>query len=102
MIPAIEQHSDDIRRLCADYRVHSLSLFGSSATLHDDDAPHDLDFLVEFKPEAIDNYADAYFGLLEALQRLFGKPVDLVVESAIRNPLFLESIQKTRTELYAA
>ncbi|MYD37073.1 MAG: hypothetical protein F4X20_08770 [Dehalococcoidia bacterium] len=101
MIPAIEQHSDEIRRLCIDYRVQTLSLFGSSASLQDDDAPHDLDFLVEFKPEAIDNYADAYFGLLDALKRLFGKPVDLVVESAIRNPHFLESIKRTRTELYA-
>ena len=34
------------------------------------------------QPTAFDSYADAYFGLLESLEQLFGKPVDLVVGSA--------------------
>lgn len=47
-------------------------------------------------------YADRYFGLLEGLEQLFGRPVDLVVASAIRNPYFRESVERTKALLYAA
>ena len=45
-------------------------------------------------------YADAYFGLLEALERLFGRPVDLVSGTAIKNPYFRQSLEETRTLVY--
>ena len=45
---------------------------------------------------------NTYFGLLEALQSLFGRPVDLVMTRAIKNPYFLKSVNQTRTVLYAA
>jgi len=57
--------------------------------------------LVEFAPPIGPGYADRYFGLLEALEALFGRPVDLVVASAIKNPYFRESVEKTRELLYA-
>ena len=60
----------------------------------------DLDLVVEFKALPPGVYANTYFGLLEALQRLFKRPVDLVVESAIKNPYFLEAVEATRTPLY--
>ena len=102
MIPAIETRADELRRLCRRYGVRRLDLFGSAATGPYDPEESDLDFLVEFQPEALDAYADAYFGLLEALGRLFGWPVDLVVESAIKNPYFLQSVERTRTPVYEA
>ena len=61
-----------------------------------------LDALVEFQPAAFEAYADSYFGLMESLERLFGRPVDLVVSSAIKNPYFLQSVEKTRTPVYEA
>ena len=102
MSPAIEERTDELRRLCLYYEVRRLDLFGSAATGRDDPEESDLDFLVEFQPAALNAYADAYFGLLEALCRLFGRPVDLVVESAIKNPYFLQSVEQTRTPVYEA
>ena len=102
MIPVVEERSDELRRLCLTYSVRRLDLFGSASTgLYDPDES-DLDFLVEFQPAALNAYADAYFGLLEALGRLFGRPVDLVVESAIKNPYFLQSVEQTRIPIYEA
>ena len=102
MIPTIEERADELKRLCLAYGVRRLDLFGSASTgLYDPDES-DLDFLVEFGPEALEAYADAYFGLLDALGRLFGRPVDLIVESAIKNPYFLESVEQTRTRIYEA
>ena len=102
MIPAVEERADELERLCLIYGVRRLDLFGSASTgLYDPDES-DLDFLVEFQPAALNAYADTYFGLLEALGRLFGRPVDLVVESAIKNPYFLQAVEQTRTPIYEA
>ena len=98
----IEARADELKRLCLQYGVQQLDVFGSAATgRHDPDAS-DLDFLVEFQPSALSAYADAYFGLLDALGRLFGRPVDLVVASAIKNPYFRQSVEQTRTSVYEA
>jgi predicted nucleotidyltransferase len=39
---------------------------------------------------------------LESLQQLFERRVDLVVESAVKNPFFRETIERTKALLYAA
>ena len=102
MIPTIEERAEELKRLCLHYGVRRLDLFGSAATGRYDLEKSDLDFLVEFQPSAFDAYADSYFGLLEGLGQLFGRPVDLVVKSAIKNPYFLESVEQTRTSVYEA
>ena len=100
MIPAVEERADELKRLCLIHGVRRLDLFGSASAGRYDPDWSDLDFLVEFQPYALNAYADAYFGLLEALGRLFGRPVDLVVGSAIKNPYFLQSVEQTRTPIY--
>ena len=100
MIPTVEELADELKRLCCG--VRRLDLFGSASTALYEPNESDLDFLVEFQPVALDAYADAYFGLLEALGRLFGRPVDLVVESAIRNPYFRQSVEQAKTPIYEA
>lgn len=102
MIPAIQNQADSLRRLCLNYGVRRLVLFGSAATSTRLQDVGDLDFLVEFQPKAYKAYADTYFGLLEDLQQLFGRPVDLVVGSAVMNPYFLQSIERTKTLVYEA
>jgi len=82
--------------------VAQLDLFGSAAVGTFDEATSDLDFLVEFLPLKPGEHADACFGLLEALQELFHRRVDLVVRRAIRNRYFEESIRASRRTLYAA
>ena len=57
---------------------------------------------MEFLPLEPGHYADTYFGFWESLQALFGRPVDLVMTRAIKNPYFLEAVNETRTVLYAA
>jgi len=97
-----EQKHEDLAALCRRFHVASLAVFGS-ALRNDFDPQHsDLDFLVEFQPLAPGTYADAYFDLKEGLETLFQRPVDLVVESAMKNPYFLKSVQQSKHRLYAA
>jgi predicted nucleotidyltransferase len=91
-----------IDELCRKHRVRQLELFGSAVAGNFDPTSSDLDFLVEFAPFESGEYSDHYFGLLEDLGELFGRPVDLVVSRAIRNPYFLQSIKNSRDLLYAA
>ena len=102
MIRVIEKHTAELDELCHRYRVRRLELFGSTATFRDQTETSDLDFLVEFQPLPAGAYADTYFGLLDALKRLFGRPVDLVVGSAIQNPYFRQSVEETKTQIYEA
>jgi hypothetical protein len=99
----VEDKLAELREICARRRVKRLELFGSAAR-SDRLAPgaRDLDFLVEYQPLELAEYADAYFGLLFDLERLFDRPVDLVMPSAIRNRYFREAIDKDRLTLYAA
>lgn len=102
MIPAIAQRRTEIEALCRRYRVRRLELFGSTVTGQDCPGESDLDFLVDFEPLPTGRYADAYFGLRESLEELSGRAVDLVIASAIKNPYFRQSIDRTKMLLYAA
>lgn len=101
MIPQVERYRANLEALCRRFGVRRLELFGSAVTGFQRETS-DLDFLVEFEPPIGPGYADRYFGLLESLEALFGRPVDLVVASAIKNPYFRDTVEKTRELIYAA
>ena len=90
-----------IAALCGKYAVRRLVLFGSAGTDHFDEVTSDIDFLVEFDDAPLSRF-DAYFGLKEDLETLFGRPVDLVSTAVLDNPYFAESVASTSRELYAA
>jgi predicted nucleotidyltransferase len=75
------------------FHVRRRDLFGSAAGNDYDPARSDLDFLVEFGAAATGAYADAFFGLKESLEQLFGRPMGLVAAAAIRNPHFRKSAE---------
>ena len=102
MNAAITSHRAELERLCRRHGVRRLELFGSAASGHERAGESDLDFLVEFEPLGGGAYADAYFGMLESLEALFVRPVDLVVASAIKNPYFRQEADRTKVLLYAA
>jgi predicted nucleotidyltransferase len=101
MTNPVEAHRDDVVLLCRRYGVARLELFGSAATGTFDPARSDLDFLVEFDDNPKDLFK-RYFGFKEALEARFGRGVDLVMIGAMRNPYFIESVNRTRQLIYAA
>lgn len=101
MLREIEQRKIDLQVLCRQFGVRRLDLFGSAAT-ESDLAARDLDFLVDLGELPPTEYAEAYFGLLEALEQMFSRPVDLVTAASLRNPFFKQRLEQTRSLLYAA
>jgi predicted nucleotidyltransferase len=102
MHPIIANRKTELEDLCQSFGVRRLEVFGSAAGERFDPSRSDLDFLVDFAPASPTEMADRYFGLLEALEALFSRPIDLVMTAAIKNPYFLQGIQPSRTLLYAA
>jgi uncharacterized protein len=91
----------DLPALCRRCNVQRLDLFGSAATGRFEPARSDLDFLVAFEPLAPGAYADAYFGLREGLEKLFGRDIDLVTQASLANPYFREQVETERRNLFA-
>jgi predicted nucleotidyltransferase len=104
MHSAIDQHRTEIAVMCRRYGVRRLEVFGSAARGEDfDPVGSDADFLVAFGPAAPGlSPLEQYFGLAEALERLLGRPVDLVESGALRNPFILASVNRTREVVYAS
>ena len=98
----IESRSAELAELCRRFHVRRLDLFGSATGENFDPSRSDVDLLVEFEPGGTMKALDQYFGLKEALEALFGRPVDLVSASALKNPYMRKSIEETREVLYEA
>jgi predicted nucleotidyltransferase len=102
MHPLIDQHRAEIALLCHRYGVRQLEVFGSAARGADFDPDRsDADFLVDFERESNMSALHQFFGFAEALERLLGRPVDLVERGAIKNPFLLASIDRARELVYA-
>ena len=102
MLPLMEQHRDALLQLCQRFAVKRLELFGSGSDGRFDPTRSDLDFVVEFSASPKVGPADQYFGLLESLEDLFERKIDLLELPAIQNPYLLRRINASRTLLYAA
>ena len=76
----------------------------SVPALRDDFDPErsDVDFLVEFDPSPDINTFEAYCDLRRQLGELLGRPVDLVMPAALRNPYIRAGIEAHRELVYAA
>ena len=90
----------DIAALCERYGVAHLELFGSATGPNFKPESSDFDFLVELDPGAQGSLARRWTELADALEKLLGRPVDLVNPRYIRNPYFLQAVNDSRTVLY--
>jgi len=95
----IDQNMDKIRKLCEQHYVSQLSVFGSILT-DKFTKNSDIDLLVDFSNIDLQNYADNYFSLKQALEEIFRRQVDLLEDKAIRNPYLRQSIVASKRLLY--
>jgi predicted nucleotidyltransferase len=102
MTDLIQNKLDNIIEACKKHHVDRIALFGSAAknAMHKDS---DIDFLVEFSDDIdVLDYADNYFSLLEQLQDILNRKVDLVSSKSLKNPVLKEEVYQSKVDLYAA
>lgn len=97
----IELNLQQIFDLCRRHKVRTLSVFGSILTNRFNDKS-DVDLLVDFEPVDHDtfDYVSNYFGLRDALERLFNRKVDLIEEKGLRNKYFIADVNRTKQLIY--
>jgi len=85
--------------LCKKHKVSKLFAFGSVLTNRFTDKS-DVDLIVEFHDMPVEDYADNYLNLKDALSSLFHRKIDLLEDKAIRNPIFRRHIDNSKQLIY--
>ena len=97
----IELNLQRIFDLCRTHRVKSLAVFGSILTDRFNDNS-DVDLLVNFDTTDHEkwDYVTNFFGFQNALEQLFNRKVDLVVEKGLKNKYFIANVNRTKQMIY--
>ncbi|MEN9522925.1 MAG: hypothetical protein RL065_1302 [Bacteroidota bacterium] len=95
----IDASLPQIISVCEAHKVKSLYVFGSACT-DDFKADSDVDFLVSFQERYFVGYLNNFISLKENLEKAVGRKSDLITEQAINNPVFVESLNKTKQKIY--
>ncbi len=96
----IQNHIEVLKKQCEAHHVAKLYVFGSYVR-NEQTEDSDLDLLVDFQDEIeLLNFADNYFSFLDDLQDLFRVRVDLVIQSSLKNPVLIDSINHTKKLIY--
>ena len=95
----IKNNIQEIERILKTHKVRKAYLFGSATSSRFNELS-DVDFLVTFKKVPFGEYAENYWSLEEALERLLQRKVDIVVEKTLTNPYLIKEINQTKTPIY--
>lgn len=102
MIGLVESKLSKLKEISAKHSVSELYLFGSAVSGSFNNES-DLDFAVVFEDSLTPiERGDAFFNLLDDLEQIFNKPIDLISFRALKNPILIEEINKSKVSLYAA
>ena len=98
-MPELQKYSNDIKQLCAAHSVKRLYAFGSVLTKMFN-KESDIDFIVDFEPIEISQYADNYYNFKFSLEKILQRSIDLLEERAMKNPYFLQQVNNQRQLIY--
>jgi len=96
----LDRYKNEIYKLCFQNKVKTLYVFGSVLT-NQFTTKSDIDLVVDIDSLDPFDYADSYFNLKFALQDLFKRNIDLLENKAIKNQYIRESIEQSKTLIYA-
>jgi len=89
-----------VEAIARKWKIKELAVFGS--VLGDNfNEESDVDILIQFESETRYNLFD-FVDLKDELEGIFGRSVDLVEKSGIRNPFRRKEILQTARTIYAA
>ena len=100
MIPIIISEKEKINKVFKTHKIAKAYIFGSAASDHFDNES-DIDFLISFQ-EGLDplEKGELWWSLHDALRTLVQREIDLVTENSLKNPYFIEELDKTKQLIY--
>ena len=101
MATKVDLKTDQLQKICKKFNVKELYLFGS-ATSDDFSEDSDLDFIVKFERQGFEGAFDQFIDFKKALEKIYGRPVDLYHLKKFRNSIFQQEVERSKQLLYAA
>ena len=90
-----------IAALCRQFGVSRLEVFGSASIGGFDPASSDYDFIARFSAQPGVSMARRFLGLIDALEALLERKVDLMTDGPIENPYLRAAVNASRKTIYA-
>ena len=95
----IIENKTKINQLCIDHNVEQLYAFGSILT-NKFNNKSDIDLLVQFASVNLKDYFDNYMNFKEKVESLFNRPVDIIENQAVKNPIFRKVLDREKRLIY--
>jgi hypothetical protein len=95
----LNQHIDQIKKLCEVNKVRTLFAFGS-VTTERFRPDSDIDLVVDIDENDPISYSDKYFNLKFQLEEVLKRQIDLLEQKAIRNRFLKSEIDRTKVQIY--
>lgn len=96
----INKHREALNEACVAFNVDELYAFGSVLTDKFTNQS-DIDFVVSILSDDPIEYAENYFELKFALEKIFDRKIDLLEQKAIRNKVFGDLLNQHKMLVYA-
>lgn len=96
----ILNNGDLFVELCKSHSVKDLYAFGSATSRRFDPHKSDIDLLVEIaEPDPLER-GEKLLGFWNAPENFFGRKVDLLTESSLKNPYLRKSVEATKVLIH--
>jgi len=95
----LNQHIEQIKKICELNKVSSLFAFGS-VTTNKFNSDSDIDLIVEIDDNDPISYSNKYFNLKFQLEKILNRQIDLLELKALRNRFIKREIDRTKVEIY--
>ena len=97
----LDNHIQQIQKLCKQHKVKTLSVFGS--VLNENfSKSSDIDMVIDIDSDDPFEYAEHYFDFKFQLEALLGRKIDLLEKKALNNRYLIRSIEKSKKTIYGA
>lgn len=101
MALSIILYKDKLTQIFRSHKVERAYLFGSALS-NNFDENSDVDFLIKFEDNIQDplEKGQLWWNLHDSLRNIFNREVDIVTENSLKNPYFIEELDKTKLLIY--
>jgi len=98
----IENNINQLNEICLSFDVKRLYVFGSLGSDKFDEKTSDIDLIVEFDQMDPITKGEKLISIWDKFEELFGRKVDLISRTQVRNPYLQKGIDATKQLIYEA
>ena len=100
MVKSIESDIELIKPLFKKHKIEKAYVFGSVVT-GGFSKRSDPDFIIKFQPNIPPlKRGELWWDLHDRLRDFFNREIDLITEESLKNPYFIEELDKTKLLIY--